>query len=87
MNSGRNLRFSIVDLWRARLGGWKRGRAAGRLGGRVDQRGANSRTSRWEVLARVKAFHQSPGSNQEPAHETLITGSPSDRFADVKRTA
>ena len=40
-----------------------------------------------DLRGRVKAFHQSPGSNQEPAHETLITGSPSDRFAEVKRTA
>ena len=40
-----------------------------------------------DLRGRVKAFHQSPGSNQEPAHETLITGSPSDRFAEFKRTA
>ena len=31
MNSGCNLRFSTVGLWRSRLGGWKRSRAAGRL--------------------------------------------------------
>ena len=48
MNSGRNLRFSTVGLWRPRLDGWKRGRVAGRLGEELVN-GCDNRASRWEV--------------------------------------